>query len=116
MWLPDPITIEVQRNAQTDLGFEIWDETSNAPVDLTGYSMFCGVAYVNGATPLVQYEVLISDPPNGLFQISFDGVRLAQLEGKMEKVNLAFEVKANDAAANAYIAARGTIILTPGIL
>lgn len=116
MWIGDDVNAEVQRNAVLPMGVQIWDEVSNAPASLVGYTLSCDVALAKGedAIPLAASVTMI-DAVNGEFDLTFNGTQLTGVPGPKEAVNLAYEVMADAGAGIKLIIMRGVLRLLPGI-
>lgn len=113
MWLRDPLAIEVSRTATTPVGFQLWDDVTNSPLDITGYSMSCYISRIEGSIRVASHPVEITSYVAGEFNIVFDGA--AYGVGPMGEVDYAYEVKANDASGQSVVVLRGPLVVVPGI-
>lgn len=115
MWLRDPLPIEVSRVASIPIGGQFWDDVANAPMDITGYAFSGSVATSDGKPAIYSFPVSVTEKLTGLIDFSINGAAIAQSIGKQEAVTMSYQIKATDAQGNSVIAARGPLILTPGI-
>lgn len=115
MWLREPLPIEVSRVASVPIGGQFWDEVANLALDITGYSFSGSVAPADGEPSVYSFPVEVTAPKAGMIDFKIDGTALAQSVGKKEQVVLSYQIKASDGQGNSVIAARGPLILTPGI-
>lgn len=113
MWLRDPLAIEVSRTAVTPVGFQLWDEPSNSPLDITGFTFSCNVSRIEGSARVASHPVDVTSYTNGEFEVIFDGS--VYVGASMSEVDYAYEVKATDGSGQSVIAMRGPLIVVPGI-
>lgn len=114
MWMGEPIDIEVARNTTTPVGFQLWDQVENAPLDITDFNFTCLIATADGESAIAMHSVQISDAENGEYDIVFDG-RKYPVQGTKELVILSYQVLADDGSSEPVTAQRGSIYLLPGI-
>lgn len=112
MWLRDPLVIEVADNTVTPIGFQFWDEATNAPLDISGYTMTCNVASADGQSRLASFPVEITNAENGDCECLFDGSAFGG--GRGERVFVG-QWKAVDASGDGVTAARLIILVNEGI-
>jgi len=115
MWLRDPLPIEVSRVANVPIGGQFWDESANAPMDISGYTFSGLVAKSDGLSSVYSFPISVTEKLTGLIDFSINGAALAQSVGRQESVAMSYQIKATDAQGNSVIAVRGPLILTPGI-
>jgi hypothetical protein len=114
MWLRDPIDIELTRNSAAPIGLQFWDESSDSPFDLSGYTFTCRVGIAEGQGVLTTFPCVVTDPLAGAVDIAFDGSTLALQDGRKDIITLAYQVLATSNGVT-FTALRGSIILTPGV-
>jgi len=115
MWLRNPIAVEVSRTATTPIGFQLWDQLSNAPMDITGYVFYCYVARNDGGAFIASFDPEITSAVDGEFDIVFDGRIFANLDGSQETILLSYQIKGDDGSGDPVIVMRGPLIIAPGI-
>lgn len=113
MWLREPVPIEVSAVASTPIGFQLWDEDANEPLSITGMTVSCTVARVDGIGAQITHPVDVTEPSSGQFNIDFDG-RIYPNPGQ-NAVTYSYQVKISDGQGYSVIAMRGPIFLVPGI-
>lgn len=114
MWIKDSVDIEVARNTTTPIGFQLWDEVSQLPLDITGFSFTCSIALADGEKAIISHNVDISDAENGEFNIVFDGRSYQAVPGMKELSKATYQIIADDGDAPV-TALRGAIFIVPGI-
>jgi len=115
MWLRDPIDIEVQRNANVPIGFQLLDYNTGEPIDISGYTILMKVAANAGEAAIATFNAVVSAPLLGSFDINLLGASFPSDGNTKEEVNLAYDLIANDGTNGPVIMARGTLILNPGV-
>lgn len=114
MWMSNPVDIEVARNTTTPIGFQFWDMTADAPLNISGFSFVCRVAGADGQSLIAIHSVDVINALIGQCDIIFDGRAYGELPGIKEFVKASYQVIAND-GSNPVTAIRGSIFLVPGI-
>ena len=112
MWLRDPLVIEVADNTVTPIGFQFWDEASDSPLDITGYTMTCNVASADGQSRTTSFPIEITDAENGECECLFDGAVFGV--GRGERVFTGQWI-ATDEVGDSVTAARLIILVNEGI-
>lgn len=110
MWIGNDTTIELQRNARLSFSGAIFDAVEKEYVDISDMSISCAVAKVAGGDVIVNPAAVIDAPLGGGFTIEFVGSAFDTVEGVMEPVNLAYDVRIGD-----NVVMRGTLVLIPGV-
>lgn len=113
MWLRDDIPIEVSRVAYVPLGFQLIDDLTDLPIDITGMSVSCKVADADGSNAIASPEVIVQSSENGEFDIIFNGGDYISF-GEKETVNLSYQVMLSDSQISLIIV-RGPLVLVPGV-
>lgn len=114
MWIGGDVPIEVQRNATLAFGGQVIDATTDEPVDLTGYTIDCDVAAVAGGTVLASPTATIDAPTEGGFSVTIDGSDFDAVEGDMEPVRLAYNIRLTS-GSSVHAIMRGPLTLLPGV-
>jgi len=114
MWLQAPFDIEVQRNASVPIGFQLLDDLTETPIDITGWTFEMSCSMVAGISPFTSFPVVIRDPLYGLFEVSVGGGGFGLVSGDQETARVAYDILAT-ANSETVVALRGTIILKPGV-
>lgn len=115
MWLRDPIDIEVQRNANVPIGFQLLDYNTGEPIDISGYAISMKVAANAGEAAIVTFNAVVSAPLLGSFDVNVLGSSFGGAGNAKEEVILAYDLIANDGVNGPVIMARGNLILNPGV-
>lgn len=110
MWIGDEVPLELQRNASLVFSGSIWDEVSNTYVDITGEDISCAVAKVAGGEIVALPMAIIDAPTEGGFTITFVGSAFDDVDGQMEPVILAYDVRIGTS-----VVMRGPLTLLPGV-
>lgn len=114
MWpTNDQLIIEVSRKTTVGLGFELWDEVSETPIDITGYSVKCEVSLTDGGELLETIQPEMSSPEKGQFSIVFDGRKYSDVPGEQDIVNLSYIVTAESDADGPVQLIKSVIVLKP---
>lgn len=112
MWTPMDIPIEVSRTGITPIGFKIYDEVSNEPLDISDDAFTCRIGRSLGGEWIGTFSVNVTDATGGEFDIVFNGMTLSPLvSGAQEVANLVYEVKSTSGVT----LMRGPLMLIPGI-
>lgn len=114
MWeSADYIAVSVKRNASVTLGFQVWDEVANAPLDISAYVITCKVAEADGKPAIVTINANNASPALGEFDLTFNGPDY-DVNGDQETVNLSLQIIATSSVETVTMAS-GRIELEPGI-
>lgn len=114
MWeSADYLTVTVKRNASVTLGFQIWDEVADIPLDISPYTLTCKVATADGQTALATINANNVTASRGEFDLTFNGGDY-DVDGEQETVNLALQIIATSSIETVTVAS-GRIELEPGI-
>lgn len=114
MWpTNDQLIVEVSRKATVGLGFELWDEVNQSPIDITGYSVRCEVSLTDGGDVLETIQPEMSSPKNGQFSIVFDGRKYNDVPGAQDIVNLSYIVTAESDSDGPVQLIKSVIVLKP---
>jgi len=114
MWLADPIPLEVSRVADILIGLQFFDEDTDLPLDLTGFTFSAKVAMTDGEASFYSPAVTVDDVINGSVNVNFAGTGFSSVAGPTESVTLAYQIIATADAIDV-IAMRGPLTLSPGI-
>lgn len=114
MWLGEPLDIEVSRSASLLIGLQFFDEVTDTPLDLSGYSFAGKVAPVEGDASVYSPVVAVSEAEQGWVDVTFDGTELDGIEGLKEKATAHYEITASKSGVEV-IAVRGSLFIIPGV-
>lgn len=108
--------ITVPRNGDY---FRTWQlvDVSGAPIDLTGHTLVLAVRAAAGeeGDPIASATITIEPLPHGMFDVLLHGADFDDVEGSMEIVNLAYDLKRTDPTGIITVELRGAVILKPGV-
>lgn len=72
--------IELTQGMEYSFIITVSDEASNAPVDLTGYSVRSNIKYrYSDASPLTSFSCFIAEPETGSIQVNLTAVQSSSL-------------------------------------
>jgi len=115
--MPAEMDIEIQRNGDYLAGWQLTDDQTGDPLDITGWTLALEVRTVAGiggaaiASATFQNRV----DAEGYFDILIEGADFSAVPNPMNIANLAYDFVATDDAGARIVEVRGHIILTPGV-
>lgn len=115
--MPVEMDIEVPRNGDFFMGWQLVDDKTGDPFDITGWALKLQVKPVAGAPVGAIASAIFSgrDDASGFFNVRLRGSDFAAVPGPMERVRLAYDFLCTDASGLKIIETRGSVILVPGV-
>lgn len=99
--------------------FRTWQmvDSTGAPIDLTGHALVLAVRAAAGdeGEPIAEATLTIEALPDGMFDVLLHGADFDDVDGPMEIVRLAYDLKRTDPTGIITIELRGAVILKPGV-
>jgi hypothetical protein len=111
------LPIAVPRNGVYSKRWNIKDEATGEPIDLTGWNFALDIKYAAGDAdpPLGSGAVTVYDAGEGALNVLVDGTDFAAVPGTHETVRLAYDLVATVAGTGALVIASGPLLLEPGV-